>query len=353
VTAPAEKGGGRRRGASTLADLCAAPRRYRFDAAVRVLLHARRTDDPAEAVRFRSPPGFAFPEADITTVDDAAGRVPQVTTTVMGLTGPSGVLPRAYTEAVGMSPRNRTRAMHDFFDLLAHRLVAGFAQAGAKYRLPRAADAARLVGGGTLDPVSGAVLALTGYGTPHLAERLPAGATPLLHYAGLFATRPRSAERLAALLSDWLGRRVEVVQFAGAWLNLPPDQRSCLPARGREGRFNRLGVDAAIGIRAWDVQARIVLRLGPLDAAAFTALLPDGPAYRRLVSLVQAFLGLETGFAINPVLAAAEVGPLRLQAEQPGGARLGWTTWLPAPGLGRRGDATEALFEVELASAAG
>ena len=299
-----------------------------------------------------SPPGFAFPEADITTVDDAPGRLPQVTTTVIGLTGPSGVLPRAYTEAVGTSPRNRTRAMHDFFDLLAHRLVAGFAQAGARYRLPAPPMRPGWRAAGPMTRCSGVLLALTGYGTPHLTERLPAGPMPLLHYAGLFATRPRSAERLAALLSDWLGRPVEVVQFAGAWLSLPPDQRTRLPAPGREGRFNRLGVDAAIGIRAWDVQARIVLRLGPLDAAAFAALLPDGPACRRLVSLVQAFLGRnrlrhQPGAGGGRGRAAASAGgaarrrPARLDHMAAGA------------GLGRRGDATEALFEVELASAAG
>ena len=77
------------------------------------------------------------------------------------------------------------------------------------------------------------LLALTGYGTPHLTDRLAAGTEPLLHYAGLFALRPRSADRLGALISDWLGMRVEVVEFAGAWLPLPPDQRTRLSAQRR------------------------------------------------------------------------------------------------------------------------
>ena len=38
--------------------------------------------------------------------------------------------------------------------------------------------------------------------------------------------RPRSADRLGALTSDWLGMKVEIVEFAGAWLSLPPDQRT-------------------------------------------------------------------------------------------------------------------------------
>ena len=82
---------------------------------------------------------------------------------------------------------------------------------------------------------------------------------------------------------------------------------------------------AAIGVRAWDVQARIILRVGPLDTAAFVALLPDRSALRALVSLIRAYVGYETGFAINPVLAATAVPPLQLGPQADPLARLGWT----------------------------
>jgi type VI secretion system protein ImpH len=200
--------------------------------------------------------------------------------------------------------------------------------------------------------VTEALLAFTGFATPHLVSRLRVGSDPLLHYAGLFATRPRSAEKLAALVSDWLGRKVEIVQFAGAWLELPPDQRSSL-ARGRHpGRWNGLGVDAAIGVRAWDPQSRIVLRVGPLDLKTFATLLPDRPGLQRLVGLVRAFLGFETAFAVNPVLAGPEVPPLLLDMAADPAPRLGWNTWVPGPespvpGI-RPPDAAEALFEAEI-----
>jgi len=119
------------------------------------------------------------------------------------------------------------------------------------------------------------------------------------------------------------------------------------------GAWCRLGVDAAAGIRAWDPQARIILRIGPLDLKGFQRLLPDRVALHRLVSLVRAYIGFELGFAINPVLAALEVPPLLLTATADPPPRLGWNTWVPGPagGVIQRHDAADAIFEAEVIEA--
>lgn len=335
---------------SALALLGGMPRRFRFDAAVRVLTWARRTDEPADAVRFRSPPGLLYPPADVLEVRQQGDTRPEVTVGLMGLTGPSGVLPRYYTEVLTQTLRSRSFALRDFMDVLTHRMIAFFARAGTKYRPARAAEIAQQHNPPRPDPISHALLALTGYGTPHLAHRLAAGTEPLMHYAGLFALRPRSAERLGAMLSDWLGMEVEVIEFAGAWLPLPPDQRTRLSATGQ---WCRLGLDAAAGVRAWDPQARIILRIGPLDLRGFQRLLPDRVALHRLVSLVRAYVGFELGFAVNPVLAARQVPPLLLDATADPPPLLGWNTWVPGPAGGfiARGDAADAVFEAEVIEA--
>ena len=336
---------------SPLERLAMEPQRFGFDAAVRVLLHAARDADPANVVRFRTGSGLGYPPADVFGVQAGdEGSAPLMAVSVMGLTGPSGVLPRSYTEAVTTTLRGRSRALHDFIDMLSHRMVALFARAGAKYRPHRVAETTALLGA-ERDPVTTALLSLTGYGTHGLTGRMLAGTDPLLHYAGLFAAHPRSAERLQALVSDWLGRPVEVRQFVGAWLKLAPDQRTRLGALGAPGQFDGLGRNAAIGVRAWDVQAGVVLRIGPLDRKSFAALLPDRRSLGRVVALVRAYLGFETGFAVNLVLDAAEVPPLQLRAEAEPAPRLGWNTWLPTPASARRRDADDAVFDADVVEA--
>ncbi len=349
-----------RRAGSAMAMLLRTPQRYRFDAAVRILVHAAETGDPSDAVRFRAPVGSAYPGPEVFAVREVAGNRPILTSPVMALTGPTGVLPRHYSEILHATVRNKSSALQDFTELLAQRFVSQFARAGMKYRPHRAREAAHLTqkadrrGGHpeAPDPLTQALMAFIGFGTPHLVERVAAGPEPLLHYAGLLSMRPHSADRLEAMLSDWLGRRVEVVQFVGDWLGLPPDQRTRMPQGRRAGVFNQLGLDATIGVRAWDIQARIVLRIGPLDGEGFAALLPDKPLLRRLVSLTRAFLGFETGFAVNPVLSSWSVPPLRLEggvALDAPPTRLGWNTWMPK--AGQRGDAADAVFAAELVEA--
>lgn len=321
------------------------PARFSFDAAIAVLMRATGRAEPGAAVHFRAATGLGFVPSDILLAErDGAGF--NVTTGLIGLTGPAGELPRPYTETVIAEQRQHSPALARFLDMLAQRPVAQFAAAGIKYRPHRAADAAAVHAdgqrAGIRDGMRESLLALTGYALPDDTARLLTGPEPLLFYAGAFAARPRSGDRLAGLLSDWLGQTVTVEQFAGCWISLGPDEMSALPKGDRPGRFCRLGIDAAIGSRAWDIQSRIVLRLGPLPLAAFQALLPGQPLLARLVSLARAYLEGEIGFTINPVLAADEVPALELQtAASP---NLGWNTWLPISGR-RRYDAADAMFD--------
>jgi type VI secretion system protein ImpH len=322
--------------AAALARLLAEPWRFGFDAAVRLLMRTRRQANPADAARFRTQPGMAYPPADITRVTaEEGGRAPELTVTMGGLTGPSGVLPRYYSEQVVQQVRGRADGLHTFLDMLGHRMLASFAQAGIKYRPARSAEQAHL--DRREDPHRGVLLALVGEASPAL-RRPEHERDTLLYYSGLFTAWPRSADRLEAMLSDWMGHAVTVRQFEGTWLILPEGERTRLP-RGRDrGRFTRLGHDAAIGERSWDPHGRVVIRIDGLSLGAFRDLLPDRTDAGRLLALVRAYLGPATDFAINPALARDQVPPCGLG----GAGRLGWDTWLAVTTRHRGGD--EARF---------
>jgi type VI secretion system protein ImpH len=339
---------------SPLENLSKNPEKFRFDAAFRLLrLGGGGPPDNDDSVRFSASLTLAQPTAEVTAAQPAIASGPaRMNTPLIGLVGASAVMPRWYSELVAQSVRARSRAIAMFFDLLAQRLITAFAAAGAKYRLHRAAEEAQLTE--TEEKIGAGILALTGYGTANLTDRLAAGADVLRHYSGFFSTRPRSAERLQAMLSDYLGRPAEIVEFAGAWLSVPADQQSRMPKGRDRGAFNQLGVDAAIGTRAWDQQARFIVRVGPLNRAEFESLLPDKPRLRELVSVIRAYVGWEADFAVNLVHTIVEIAPLQLAGPGIAAApRLGWTSWLPSTTMSIRGatETADAFFSATLVEA--
>lgn len=350
----------RRRAAPVVELLAREPERFALVDALRVLEAASRRDvrrdarlearaslggdaEPArEVARLGGVLSLAFPAAELASYRAGEeGGPPRLGVTFLGLVGPGGILPRHYTETAIAAMRARSTALADLLDLFLHRLLSLYVRAAVKYRHTRLAEA-KPPGG--VDPVTVALRAIIGLGTPGLAGRLSVPDAVPVFYGGLFGQSPPSAARIEAMVSDLLGRPVRVVQFVGAWLAVPPSEQSALPGPGfAPGAYGTLGVDAAIGTRAWDPQASFLLQLGPLDRATFEALLPGGRLLNDLVHLVRGYVGPTVGFAVNPRLAAEAVPRMVLGGEGASAPRLGWTTW-----VGIRDDprpADEAVFQ--------
>jgi type VI secretion system protein ImpH len=95
---------------------------------------------------------------------------------------------------------------------------------------------------------------------------------------------------------------------------------------------------AVLDRRAWDPQAAIRIRLGPLLLDLYESLLPrgshargreDGAALVQLRELVRFYAGVDMDFVLTLVLRAEKAPATPLpragSAEAP---RLGWTSWL-------------------------
>ncbi|MBE7209402.1 MAG: type VI secretion system baseplate subunit TssG [Gluconacetobacter diazotrophicus] len=331
---------------SVLRDLRENPFEFEFDAAVAILRRASaHSADPA-AIRFEAATGLAFASSDVLSVRGGPDDAFRVVTGFLGLTGPAGALPRTYTEHVVAERRQRSSALADFLDMVAQRPATQFAAAAMKYRPHRIREEAALAAGRG-DALRDTLLSLTGHAIPAVARGLGDAIEAVLHHAGAFAAHPRSADRLGAILSDWFGRTVTVQQFAGRWIRIGREEQSRMPWGDGGGRFHRLGVDAAVGTAAWDIQSTVILRVGPLSLREFESFLPGGPSLAALRALASAYLDDAVAFAVKPVLAAAEVPPLRMpRGSTAPSARLGQNTWLTT-GAPRREDAEDTVVRSE------
>jgi type VI secretion system protein ImpH len=330
----------------------------------------REAAPAAEVVRFRAEQGFAFPASAVCAVEPPAGDrpMPELTVAFLGLTGPSGVLPRHYTEA--LLRRERTgddperRALRDWLDLFNHRLISLFFRAWEKYRFTAAYERGEHTNPEP-DPFTAVLYSLIGLGQPSLRGRLTVSTRDdhtglgrerilarvpdlaLLRYAGLLSQRPRCAVNLEALLHDCFRLPVAICPFQGQWLPLDPANQTAI---GWEGANHQLGVSAVVGARVWDVQSKFRVRLGPLTYAQFLDLIPDrtpAPARKRaflLGHLTRLYAGPELDAEFQLVLRADEVPDCRLTAEGVG-PRLGWNTWVHNCPFDR--DAEDAVFASE------
>jgi len=276
--------------------------------------------DPVD-LPYAAVPRLSLPLSEVSAADPTTGTL---ATPLFGLIGPGGTLPRHYTATAAAETRQRNRALQQFMEMLARRFTGMWVKAGAKYRPTRDPG-----------PAERALDAIIGMGTGGLGNRLAVPAASLRYHAGHLGARTRSAARLAAMLAEESGTEVEIIEFAGGWLRIPPSEQTRLGAV-----HATLGDSAAAGAQVWDPQARFIIRLGPLGAEDFARLLPGQPLFDRLCGLTRLFVGPEQEFVLNPVLEARAVPPATLGAH---GARLGLTSWMK-PARPRTTPAREAML---------
>jgi type VI secretion system protein ImpH len=278
----------------------------------------RPSDEP---LRLRTRPGTAFPAGDIAGHRPRQGDAPpELVINVIGLFGPMGALPQAYTDLISTRLRAHDTSLAGFLDLFNHRVGALFYRAWAKYRLPIAHERAPE---GQGDPISRLMFALVGFGDAKVRARAGIPDRALLHYGGLFARRVRHADGLGRLLSDYFGRRIGVEQFAGRWLHLAPEEYTRLGAANAG-----LGRDAIAGPKIWDVQGAFRLKVGPVSYEEFTEFMPGGAGLARLGALARLYVGPGFTFDVEVVLDRREVPGVKLGQTGPAAPRLGWNSWI-------------------------
>ena len=325
------------------------PYGFAFFQAVRLLtrLHDDRSpigewaDPSREIVRFSASTSLGFPPSEIHSLTmpapDVGERSAQANMTVnfFGLTGPQGVMPHLYTEHAATRARAKDHAFHDFLDLFNHRAISLFYRSWEKSRFAVAHEAGRE------DRLFEHLLDLGGLGTSGLRNRLPVRDEVFAYYAGVLAHAARPANGLARLIGDYFEVETSVEQFVGEWRRVSSGGQATLGAEGEAGQLG-FGI---VGDAAWDPQARVRLRLGPLTRHQFNEFLPGGAAYETLRALVRLYTDDQVGVDAQLVLAREHVAPCVVggvpgDTADTGPPRLGRGTWLASRPLERDPDET-------------
>lgn len=326
------------------------PYRFEFFQAVRLLLAQHRAysnehdlDILGQVIQFRSSVSLAFPPSEIESLkfewseDQDSGleadmgapkcgapaifKKVTITPSFMGLTGPSGVLPRHYTQHIAEREiYHRDTATRAFLDIFTSRAVALFYQSWMKYRLHLQYETDRK------NRFLPQVLSLAGLGLQGMTERLTDDTQgisdeSLAYYSAALRQRPQSVQWFSRIASDYFRIRCSVEQFVGQWFDLPAHEQTHL------GSFNcTLGQTSFCGARIWDRQTKVRLTIGPMRRKQFDDFLPGGSAFNSLGKLFRLMVGVTFDCEVRLILDKRDVTPACLNSHS-GGTRLGWDGW--------------------------
>jgi len=261
-----------------------------------------------ELIRFKVPQNLGFPGSAIESIKDVIGkdgiRRLEIYVNFMGLTGPSGVLPRHYTELVMQRSRLKDVAIREFFDLFNHRLIALNYRAWEKYQFPIQHERYLTGKKSSMDNV---LQALTG-----ASQDLD------VFLGGLFAKPIRSTQSLRQILELLSGCDVEVQEFVGRWMSLDDSEQTQLGSRLQpEGQHAQLGVSSIVGQKVWDLSSAIEVEIQANDSDKVTALMSQGRLLQVLKQVVAHYVPssihvgwrLTTSYRNLPITSLSNKGP--------------------------------------------
>jgi len=250
-----------------------------------------------EEVRFGQEPEQAFPPTTIKSFEPRTQKKPAtLINRFFGFFGPHGPLPLHMTEyARDRLLNHRDSTFVGFANMLSHRLTT------LLYRAWTTGQPAASHDPKVRDRFSNQVGALAGHFGAKLRDRDAMPDIAKRHYAGLFATQPRSAAGLSAILSDFAGVLVRVKEFIGSWQTLEPSDRWQL------GRPTALGSATLLGSSVWVRGAKFRLVIGPLGLEDYKRLMPGGTVMRAMGSIVRNYVQDPLEWDVNLVLKAEDV----------------------------------------------
>lgn len=266
-----------------------------------------------EIVEIGQDPFLEFPASNLSDYQEPEGRLPRVRTRFLGYFGPQGALPISSTVEAFHWSSQRDDSFVRFTDIVSNRFLQLFFRAWADARPIAHAD--RI----DQDRFMRYVGATAGVGTPPFLGRDSVSDIAKVSFAGLTGSRIKSAVRLEQLLSGVLLVEAEVEERVGTWLVFEASDQMALGSA-----HSGLGIDAALGVRAFSINDKIRIRITAETLEQYRAFLPNGEKSDILTDLVFQYLGHRFEFDVELGLDARLAPPVRLGVA----GELGWTSWM-------------------------
>lgn len=277
-----------------------------------------------DIVRFGQDPSSEFAPSTIerATRDSDGGLV--LLERFLGLLGPQGALPAPYTDEAIMRGLRGDDSFPRFLDVFNNRFVQLFFRAWADARPIVQHDR----------PDDDRFLAYLGspigIGTPFYRDLDRIDDRLKLLYAGLTASKSKSAIRLKALITGVFGVKVEIDQCVGTWLHLDPDDQLKLGGFG-PGGAGQLGADTIVGAKVYSVSDKIRIRIFTRTLEEYRKFLPPtrtrpNPWTEKLFDLIDFYLGLEIEYEIELALPKRCASSVKMDRNS--SATLGHIGWL-------------------------
>lgn len=256
-------------------------------------------DPTAEPVRLGQDPSLAFRSAALTAVREADSQRPaRLALGYLGLYGPHGPLPSHFTQYIeDRQRRHRDSTWIAFLDVFHQRLLSLFFRAWANAQptvnrdRPHDDRYARYLG---------AMIGQHSGSSTELTERDQHALFAATHFIG----PTRHAEGLRKVLQLYFGVPIEIEEFVGQWLDIPP-QFCWQLANAQTYSSDALGVlgnSSRLGTQVWDRQAKFRVIIGPVALDSYGRFLPGGEHYTRLIAWVQHYAGLEAQWDARLIL---------------------------------------------------
>lgn len=285
-----------------------------------------------EVVRLGQEPFMAFPNANISRVDEAEDGKLRIRSNFLGYFGPQGALPLNTTSEVYQWYLGRDEAFVRLADIFTSRFQQLFFRAWSDARGITQFDHP------SDDRFQSYVGAWIGLASPALCNRGVIPDVARLPLAGIAASRVKSAVRLRQMLEKQCSVSVRIDENVPVWLLVEPSDHSRLGAVG-----STLGRDTRLGSRVQSINEKIRVAVQTDSLAEYQSFLPGGTNFARLTELLFCYLGHETEVEIAPSLPASQVKGVTLGK----GAALGWTSWLSPPQAGPESYRSDAVFSSE------